>query len=230
MKKLYPIIASVLFIVFLTANGSALPKYGVSALASPNKEYTLKLVDTSTPYEYRLKILHHGIELAHYPFSGELINAFWSPSLRFVAIDNHYGHGGFRVWIVSLTDDSVITSHGVMRGADYDRYVDYQYFFNLLEEAHGKLKKINPGIDDDQLRDGYSSVAYGWTPEGQLLMFHQFPFDNFGTRYGLIIQGYSASKVTDHKVSLESISFKKARDDRDELMPSEVKKTLNFTE
>jgi len=230
MKTFFSTIFFILLIGFFTANDWALSKYGVSELASPNKEYTLKLIDTSTPYEYRLKILRHGIELAHYPFSGELISAYWSPSLKFVAIDNHYGHGGFLVWIVSLADGSVITSHGVMRGANYDRYVDGQYFFNLLDEAHGKLKKINPGIENDQLRDGYSSVAYGWTPEGQLLMFHQFPFDNFDTKFGLIIQGYSTSKVTDYKVSLESISFKKARDDRDEFMPSEVKKTLNFTD
>jgi hypothetical protein len=228
MKPPFSAILSILFIGFFAMNGRALPKYGVSSLTSPTKEYTLKLVDTSTPYEYQLRILRHGNELAHYPFEGELISAYWSPNLKFVAIDNHWGMGGFHVWIVSLADGSVITSHGVVKGSNYDRYIDDGYFSNLLDEAHEKLKKINPGIDNDQLRDGYKSVAYGWTTEGNLLMFHQFPFDDFGTKYGLIIQGYSIWKVTDHNVSLKSISFKTARDDRDELMPSEVKKTLNF--
>jgi hypothetical protein len=79
-----------------------------------------------------------------------------------------------------------------------------------------------------KLRDGYKSVAYGWTSDGNLLMFHQFPFDDFYTKYGLIIQGYSIWKVTDRNVSLESISFKTARNDRDESIPIEAKRTLHF--
>jgi hypothetical protein len=157
-----PAILSIFFIGLAATNGWALPKYGVSSLTSPTKEYTLKLVDTSTPYQYQLKILRSGAELAHYPFEGELVSAYWSPSLKFVAVDNHLGMGGFQVWIVSLEDGSIITSHGVVTGANYDRYLDGGYFSNLLDEAHKKLKKINPGIDNDQ--------TTGWIQIGGLWM------------------------------------------------------------
>ncbi len=78
------------------------------------------------------------------------------------------------------------------------------------------------------MRNRYSSVAYGWKGGDQLLMFHEFGFDNFYARYHLIIQAFTLWDVTTHAVSLKSVRFRKARDDKYEPMPSEAKKTLNF--
>ncbi len=78
----------------------ALPKYGVSTLVSPHKEYNISLFDASGSHDYELKLLRNGRELVKYPFEGELVSAYWSPSLKFVAVNNHYGHGGTHVWII----------------------------------------------------------------------------------------------------------------------------------
>jgi hypothetical protein len=209
-------------------NAWALPKYGVSELISPNKEYILKLADTAEPFTYELKLLREGTELTHYIFNGELVSAYWSPSLKYVAVNNHYGHGGIWVWVISLVDGAIITSHGAEKGPNYDPYTDCQYFSNLVIKAHRKLKEIYPEVDSDQLRNGYSSVVYGWSFGDRLLMFHEFPFDDFWTKYNRIIQAFTTWKVTDQSVTLKSIRFRIAKNDQDEPMPPEVKKTLNF--
>ncbi len=228
MNKPYFVASLLLFIMLLTANGSSLPKYGVTKLESLNKEYSIRLADTKDPWIYELRIFRNNIELAHYPFEEELLSAYWSPSLKFVAVNNHNGHGGFYVWIISLADGSVVTSHGVVKDPNYDKYSDDNDFVDLREQAAGKLKQIYPQADTDQLRNGYNSVAYGWRGDNQLLMFHEFGFDNFYTKYHLIIQAFTLWDVTTRGVTLKNVRFRKARDDQYEPMPPEVKKTLNF--
>ena len=218
----------ILFIILLTENSQAASKYGVSMLESPNREYVLELTNTKDPSTYKLKIIRNHVELAHYPFEEELLSAYWSPLLKFVAINNHNGHGGFYVWIISLTDGSVITAHGNVKDPNYDRYADGDDFVDLRVQAAGKLKQIYPQVSTDQLRNGYNSIAYGWKGDDQLLMFHEFPFDNFSTKYNRIIQAFTTWEVNNHDVTLKSIRFRQARDDEYEPMPPEAKKTLHF--
>lgn len=209
----------------------ALPSRGLSRLTSPNKEYSLFLSDTDEKWVYKLAIVRSGRELAHYRFRGELISGYWSQSGKYVAINNHYGHRGWYVWIISLDNGSVIRANDTIRSPDYDRYSDIDdYGPDVSQTAKAEIERVYKGYGGDRLREGYSSVVYGWENRDRLLLFHEFTLVELYNQEHAYIDVYTVLQVDKgQQIGLEVNSVKKVTGTwESQDLPLEVKKTLNM--
>src|SRR5213592_2269154 len=82
-------------------------------LFSPDKRYSVKMLHTalpgSGPYGFFTLTVRAGDRvLSEFPTIGYLIDAFWSPDGRYVAVDNRRGNSGDYLWVFSLTDGHAI--------------------------------------------------------------------------------------------------------------------------
>jgi hypothetical protein len=208
-------------------NAVALPKEGITRLQSPTNEYEIRLFDTEEQWTYKLTILSHGSEMSHYTFRGELISAYWSPSERYIAINNHYGRGWY-LWIISLKDGSIIRSTGGNQSANYDRYTDYDYIPDITQLARTQIEQVYSGYSQDHTREGYTSVAYGWKTDDDLMMFHEMILGQLFEKERSAIHVYAVFDVNDQKkISVTDISAKKVPDQWWYYYPSEVGKILD---
>lgn len=203
-----------------------LPEQGRTKIESEDKKYSLYLTDSREKWVYNLNIAKNGNLLQNYRFEGELISAYWSPKSKYVVINNHDGHSGWWVWIISLSDGAVITKAGSCKDCNYDRYAHiHDYGPDVFQVMEGQIARLYKNYSSDILREGYISIAYGWTKDGYLRMFYEFPFGNLSNS---IIYGYSIDELKDGKVSILK-TWAKICDDRGESgIPKEARKTLDF--
>jgi len=208
---------------------SAIPDHAL--LESPSKEYSVRVSEiggNGGSAAHALDISYHGMIVAHYPFEGELVSAYWSPSGRYVAINNHSGHYGWWLWIVDLRDGHIIRAENVVASSDYDRYSDYQCFPDLFDsaEARNKIGAIYGAYSSDQMRLGYTTVGYGWRKGDLLLVYHRLAFDRLAAGSGAIIQVLEKFKVSARGITIleGSVSAKRVKlSDEEKEMPTEVK-------
>jgi hypothetical protein len=203
----------------------ALPKDGLLTTISPQGDYKLALSDTAEPFVYDLSIMLHDQPVMHYTFRGELVTAYWSPSGKYIAVNNHYGRGWYP-WIIRLVDGAVLRSSGPVRESNYDRYTDAQYTPDILTASAREMKQVYPLYESDQMRNGYSTVAYDWRSDDKLLIFHEFVFDGLFLNEDSSLQVFSVLVIRDTKLIVEDIRVKKVRGEWWNEYPAEVKKTL----
>jgi len=197
---------------------------------SPNKEYSLRLSDKLGPdKDYVLTLSFRNREKAHYTFKGELINACWDPLGQYVAINNHWGHAGFWLWIISLYDGSVVTTRGLVRGDNYDKYIDDQTNSpDVLEAAIPKIQEIYPRVRKDTSQEGcYGPIAYDWQDREHLKTYSRVIFNNLYDEEGNIVQIYATFNVSRSGLNIGTIFVKKVKD-YPEPVPSEIERTLDF--
>lgn len=206
-----------------------LPEDGRTKIESRDKKYSLYLTDSGEKWVYNLNIAKNGNILQSYHFCGELVSAYWSPTSKYVVINNHYGHSGWWIWIISLSNGAVITKAGPYRDANYDRYSDvYDYGPDIFQIMNDQIARLYKDVSSDFMREGYISIAYGWTKDGYLKMFYQFPFGDLSEKQGSTIYGYSLDELKDGKVTVAK-TWVKICDDRGESgIPKEARRTLDF--
>jgi len=214
--------------VYGTIGRSAIPDHAL--LEAPSKEYSIRVSqkEAGGVAGHLLDILHYGAVIAHYPFEGELVSAYWSPSGRYVAINNHSGHGGWWLWIVRLTDGRIVRAANPVASSDYDRYSDYQCFPDLFDsaEAKNKIGAVYGGYSSDQAKLGYTTIGYGWRKGDILLVHHRLLFDRLVAVDNSSIQVLEMFKVgTNGITSLEgSVRARRLRlGDEESEMPAGLK-------
>jgi hypothetical protein len=200
---------------------------GFMRLESPDKQYALVLVqkgDDPDDWENReLRVLRGNHELAHYPYEGVLVEAYWLLSRKLVVLDNHNGEAGFGILVVSLADGSIITGHGPTRSPDYDRIEDTDYLPDLVAAGHAQFRKVYPGVDGDYMSHLYASVAYGWTPEQRIKVYARLVFDELVEKEEYVFHVNASLEVTDQrKLKWQDVSVRKVKCDRNEPQPPEV--------
>lgn len=220
-------------ILALPAGAFALPSQGLSELTSPNKEYSLVLSDTDEKWVYKIAILHSGREVAHYRFQGELISGYWSPSGKYVAINNHYGHRGWYLWIFSLRDGSIVRASDTVRSSEYDRYTDYDgYLPDIPALAKQDILQVYSSYLHDYNFKGYVSIAYGWEAGDRLLVFHELTLVKLQESEHMKIHVYTRLDLQLGKGFATSVvSAKKVKDTaswESKDVPAEVRNTLNL--
>jgi len=194
---------------------------------SPHGDYKLVLSDTAEPFVYELRIMLRSREVMHYMFKGELVTAYWSPLGEYVAINNHYGRGWYP-WIIRLEDGAVLRSAGPMRSSTYDRYTDAQCTPDIVTAAADEIRQVYPAYQSDQMRNGYSTVAYEWRSEDRLLMFHELIFDGLFLKEDSSLDVFSVFSVRDWRLMAEDFRVKKVSGEWWKQYPPEVKKTLQL--
>ncbi len=223
-------IPTVLLVLFgLLHKNLALPTHGVTKISSDDRAYILQLSDGSNG-DSILTLIHSGKEISHYSFEGEMLTAYWSPSHKYVAINNHNGHGGFFVWILSLDNGKLVTCHGLVEDSKYDRYTTEDHSPNLFEKSASAIDKVYHEYNKDTIREGYQSyVAYGWKDDDHLMIFTDFVFANLFEKTGNLIQIYAILHINNFgKLMFESAIAKVDKSDKSEKQPDEVKKTYDF--
>src|SRR5947199_4361119 len=138
-------------------------------LFSPDKRYSVKMLHTalpgSGPYGFFTLTVRAGDRvLSEFPTIGYLIDAFWSPDGKYVAVDNRRGNSGDYLWVFRLRDGRAIRmpvdalpDHG--EGA-YGKYVE-----DLVGRVSRKFHELTYG-EVPKL----CTFANGWTGAGQVLV------------------------------------------------------------
>ena len=206
----------------------AIPDHAL--LKSPSGDYSVRVTKRSGSGSAgrSLEIMHHGSIEARYPFEGELASGYWSPSGRYVAINNHSGYNGWWLWIISLKDGRIIRTKGAAANPNYDRYSDDQCTPDLFDsaEASEAIAADYSESTSDQMRAGYTTIGYGWRKGDILLVHHRLVFDHLAAGDKSIIQVLEMYKVspkgiTDLAGSVHVKRVKLSNEEKEE--PAEVK-------
>jgi hypothetical protein len=206
-----------------------LPEGGKTKIESPDGKYSLYLTNSAEQWVYKLNVAKSGNMVRSYIFCGELASAYWSSDSKYVVINNHYGHSGWWIWIISLSDGAVITQTGLHSDPNYDRYSEIDdYGPDIFEIVRGQIAQLYPKLSSDSMREGYISIAYGWTKDGCLEMFYHFPFDRLSEKQNLTIYVFSIDDLKDGEVKVLKTWVKMSDDRGEKGIPPEVMKTLNF--
>lgn len=207
------LLGSLLFLVASTA--TALPTTGIFSLKSPDNRFEATLSDDLDHHSsdwrspYWLTITDRGRQIARYRFDGELVNGYWSPSEKYLALNNHNGHCGWYVWIISLRTGAVSRTIGANHSPEYDRYLDENELPDVEKPAQNILKKLNPGVEKDGMRLRYISVTYGWETDNRLLMFHEFVYDKLYEREENVIWLRSTFKISAKGIEVKNLQGQK---------------------
>jgi len=164
---------------------------------SPNGEYTIAVLNP-TYFPNQLLWITRGTKvIARYHFEGHIGVRYWSPSGRYVAFDNHFGHYAFVVWIINLRDGSVVTAHGPTSASDYDRYIDYSGVPDIMasKDVTKALHGVYPNYASDRNRDGVLTLAYGWKKGDILEMFHRLVFMDLLNNKSAVVEVLTQDKV-----------------------------------
>jgi hypothetical protein len=205
---------------------------------SPEGDYSIvisKALDDSD-HSARLTLFKRGKDLGHYAFNGQLIAIYWSPGENYVAIDNHYGHRAWGVWILSLKSGSLIRADGhpkptisldpenpSSKTVPYDFYLDYTYLPDVLAFAKAEIISVYPGFmgDEDKRGGGHVGVAYGWKNSNTLLMFDSVQLDNLNDQ-GKRLSILTLLHVDSNGLQLSNASVRETPLDSTERRPPEV--------
>jgi len=205
---------------------------------SPKGEYSIIISKASDDSDHsaRLTLSKRGIELGHYGFDGQLISIYWSPGENYVAINNHYGHREWYVWILSLKNGNLIRVDGYPKSTisldpgdpaskvvPYDRYLDYTYLPDVLAFAKAEIISVYPGFmgDEDKRGGGHVRVAYGWKNSNTLLMFDSVQLDNLNDQ-GKRLSILTLLHVDSNGLQLSNASVQETPLDSTERRPPEV--------
>jgi hypothetical protein len=78
------------------------------------------------------------------------------------------------------------------------------------------------------MRNGFSTVAYEWTSEDRLLVFHELIFDDSFLKENSSLQVFSVFIVGDEGLIAEDFRVKKVGGEWWKEYPPEIKKTLQI--
>ncbi|MEO6847583.1 MAG: hypothetical protein ABI254_09995 [Chthoniobacterales bacterium] len=235
MKKLsLYLFCGIYFLVTTESIFSQIENHAV--LTSPQKEYIIRIIKGEHPeidQEY-MEISHYGKKVARYPFEGELVNAYLSPSKKYVAINNHSGIRGWWIWVISLEDGRIIRSTHPIKNTDtnYDRYLDsYDYKPDLFanKATLAALESAYPKYESDSLKLGYITMTYGWKSGDILLLYNNLTFDRLAGDKDSMIQMFLACRISKSRLRIIPSSILAKRlsiNDEEKETPKDLVKSL----
>lgn len=185
---------------------------GITARARTSDDSAEYIAERSPSGDYSLSsdrqwlvLRRRGKVIVRYPFDSYFGRAYWSPSGKYVAVDNHYGHYAWNVWVLSLRDGSVITAHGAVRDTKYEATLDYQMLPDVmaLPIVDTALKAVYPAYKSDpDRRNGILTITYGWEKGDVLKFYHRIVFPNLWETKNLVGELLTESKVTPKGIEL----------------------------
>jgi hypothetical protein len=170
----------------LSASGSAAGKKSPAQtewkpsteLCSADHEYCVKIVAETQDLDHRtLSVSSKARVLAQFPTFGYLMDAFWSPDNKYVAINNRRANAGDYLWVISLSDgaalkmpDDLATEMGKknlghINGDDPWGKTVQEVTTRFTECAHDRL-------------DHKFLFAQGWKSASELLVLEELQFSN----------------------------------------------------
>ncbi len=164
--------------IFALAESSRPQDAPPTVLYSPNHQYSVSILHSalpgSDPYEgfFTIAVRHGERDLSKSPTEGYLIDAFWRPDVKYVAVDNRRGNSGDYLWVFRLSDGRAIRmpADAVLGHPDhaYEKYAE-----DLVQRVTHKFPELTYG----EFRKLFT-FAKGWTESGDLLVKTNFAFRN----------------------------------------------------
>ena len=150
---------------------------------TPDKQYCVDIVEQKLPgapeSEDRTLILQHkGRVLARYPTFGYVLNIYWSPHLRYVALNNRRANSGDWLWVISLADGKVIK---MPRDLAEELHKERLGLPNIDDAGLGEITKKFSQCAGDGIHHEYL-VATSWQSDNELRVLCEvtcFHFDDF---------------------------------------------------
>jgi hypothetical protein len=173
-------------------------------LYSPDKRYSVTILHSalpgSDPYNgfFTMAVRSGKQDLAKHPTQGYLIDAFWSPDGKYVAVDNRRGNSGDYLWVFSLRDGSAIKmpiEAGPKRPTEY--------YERILRDIVARVTAVYPELTYDQFNKLFT-LAQGWTKSGELQVKTNMKFRNLENEIAVLWETYRVEQdklvLVDHKV------------------------------
>jgi len=169
-------------------------------LYSPDHRYSITILHSALtgadPYDgfFTIAVRSGQQDIAKYPTMGFLIDAFWSPNGKYVAVDNRRANSGDYLWVFRLSDGRTIrTPVDAVPGHPEDAYE--KYADDLVQRVTRKFPELIHG----EFRKLFT-FAKGWTDPGDLIVKTNFAFRNLPEgRIAILLQTF---KVADDKLVL----------------------------
>jgi hypothetical protein len=147
-------------------------------LYSPDHHYSVTILHSALPgadpYDgfFTIALRSGQQDIAKYPTTGFLLDAFWSPDRKYVAVDNRRANSGDYLWVFRLTDGRAIRmpvdaapSHPEDAYEKYAEGLVARVTRKFPELTHGEFRKL-------------FTFAKRWTDSGDLVVKTNFAFRN----------------------------------------------------
>lgn len=186
-------LAAVLLLAFRAVGVDADDDLSPAELYSPDQRYSVRILHSalpgSDPYEgfFTIAVRNGQQYVAKYPTEGYLLEAFWSPNGKYVAVDNRRANSGDYLWVFRLSDGCAIRKPvDAPTGHPEDAYGKYEK--DLLQRVTHKF----PELTDDGYRKLFT-FAHGWTESGELQVKTNVGFRNLPNQIVFILDNYKIS-------------------------------------
>jgi hypothetical protein len=169
-------------------------------LYSSDQRYSVRILHSALPGAdpyggfFTIAVRSGQQYIAKYPTIGYLLDAFWSPDGRYVAVDNRRGNSGDYLWVFRLSDGRAIrTPVDAVSDHPEDAYE------KCTEDLVQRVARQFPELTYSEFRKLFTS-AKGWTSSGDLLVKTNFAFRNLPEdQVAILLQTF---KIADDKLVL----------------------------
>jgi hypothetical protein len=186
-------LAAVLLVVFSAAAGVSADDLPPDELSSPSQRYSVRILHSalpgSDPYEgfFTIAVRCGKQYVAKYPTEGYLLEAFWSPNGKYVAVDNRRANSGDYLWVFRLSDGYAIRMPvDAPTGHPEDAYG--KYVRDLVQRVTRKF----PDLTYNEFNKLFT-FARGWTKSGELQVKINFGFYNLPNQIAFVLDTYRIS-------------------------------------
>jgi hypothetical protein len=156
-------------------------------LFSSDQRYSVRILHSalpgSDPYDgfFTIAVRSGQKYVAKYPTEGYLIDAFWSPDGKYVAVDNRRGNSGDYLWVFRLSDGRAIK----MPVDAQPNHMGEKYY----EEVVQRVTAVYPELTFAEFRKLFV-FARGWRENGELQVKTNLAFRNLENAIGVVLETF----------------------------------------
>jgi len=176
-------------------------------LCSPDHRYCVTILDSALPGAdpdngfFTIAVRSGRQFITKYPTIGFLLDAFWSPDGKHVAVDNRRANSGDYLWVFRLSDGRAIRMPvDAVPGHSDDTYETYAK--DMVQRVTSKFPELTYGEFNKLF-----TFAHAWTKSGELEVKTNFGFRNLQDQIAFLLQTY---KIVDDKLVLIDETVNKA--------------------
>ena len=194
------VLAAVVIATFSSSAAGAAEDTPPKEIYSPDHRYSVRILESALPGSnpdngfFTIGIRNGQKYLAKYPTIGFLLDAFWSPDKKYVAVDNRRSNSGDYLWVFRLKD-----GHAVRMPADAVPRQPDEAYEKYAKDLVQRVTQKFPELTYDSFRKLFT-FAKGWTDSGDLLVKTNFAFENLPEDQVVIV--LQTFKVTGDKLVL----------------------------
>ncbi len=143
---------------------------------SADHEYCVKIVAKAQDSDHRELIVSSKTRvLARFPTFGYLMDAFWSPNNKYVAISNRRANAGDYLWVISLTDGAALKMPDDLATELGKKNLGHINGEDPWGKTVQEVTKRYPECTQDRL-DHKFLFAQGWKSASELLVLEELQF------------------------------------------------------